>query len=784
MLERLGAESSRSLGPRGGRQLQPFDALQDRISFGYSPEDQDEDGGFNPLSLLIFIVRYRWLIAGIVIGCLAAGMMITLLLTPLYRATTQVEVSAPNARVFQDLEVISESADLRAYYTAIEKLRSRAIARAAVFELNLARNEKFLFPIPDFSIKNVLDRAFGLNLRPSLDDFDAEERERMAVNRVMRNLSVDLVRNTSVVTVSYSDPDPQMARDIANQVVQSYVDQRADQKGEASDLVRQFIQEQVAEVKTKLQASEEALVTYAAEVGITVTGEEGSLIQSNIRSINTALSKAVEERLLAERRVEQIESGNAADLPQVLENEVVRQTRLRLADLKAEYQQKLGSFKPGFPEMRRLQAQIDELQRQIDQIIASISVSIGLQYQDAAKNEEALREELKRLEEQQASYDQKNIKYTILKREVESNRSQYQSLIDKLNEAGVGSEINSSNASIIDFAVVPEKPYSPKLLINLAISLVLAGGLSSIVIYLLELLNNTFSTPDQVERELRLPVFGVTPLVDADLPAELADMRSGLSEAYRSLRTSLQFSTPNGTPHTILVTSAEPGEGKSTTARTLAVDFATLGMKVLLVDADMRRPSQHRAFGMGNTIGLSNYLTSTLPSDDRGEFFRSTPTENLTFVAAGPLPPNPVDLLSSANMGAFVHNATQNFDLVIIDGPPIIGLSDALLLSRLCEATLAIVSAHQVARKSVQAALKRLSISGGHVIGVAMTKFQIKKLEYNYAYQYLNYNYAASGGDARLLPGGGKDERHGRGTRARALLRSLGRRFAALGNRS
>ncbi len=599
----------------------------------------------------------------------------------------------------------------------------------------------------------------------------------------MENLTVDLIRNTSVVTVAYSNADPKLAREIANQTVQSYIDQRADQKGETSELVRQFIQEQVAEVKTKLQASEEALVAYASNVGITVTGEEGSLIQSSIRSINTALSKAVEERLLAERRVEQIELGNAASLPQVLENEAVRATKLKLAELKAEYQQKLGSFKPGFPEMRRLQAQIDELQRQIDQVIASISISIGLQYQDAARNEQDLRDELSGLEAQQAAYDQKNIKYTILKREVESNRSQYQSLIDKLNEAGVGSEINSNNASIIDFAVTPDRPYSPRLAINLAIALVLAGAFSAAIIYLLELLNNTFSSPDQVEKELRLPVFGITPLIGGELSSELSDIKSALSEAYRSLRTSLQFSTPNGTPHTILVTSSEPSEGKSTTARTLAADFASLGMKVLLVDADMRRPSQHRSFGMGNTIGLSNYLTSTLPDGDRSEFFRKTATENLTFVASGPLPPNPVDLLSSPNMGAFVHNATQSFDLVIIDGPPIIGLSDALLLSRLCEATLAIVSAHQVSRKSVKAALRRLSISGGHVIGVAMTKFQIKKLEYNYAYQYLNYNYAAAGEDTKAIAGGGKEGGHGFGKQAGSLLRSIGRRFAAFGDR-
>ncbi len=166
MLDRLGAESGRALGPRGHGQLQPFDSARERISLGYSEEDREDEGGFNPLSLLVYMVRYRWLIAGLLVGFVIAGLMITLLQTPLYRATTQVEVSAPNARVFQDLEVVSESADLRAYYTAIEKLRSRSIARAVVYELNLAQNVRFLFPIPDFSIKNILNRAFGLSSGP------------------------------------------------------------------------------------------------------------------------------------------------------------------------------------------------------------------------------------------------------------------------------------------------------------------------------------------------------------------------------------------------------------------------------------------------------------------------------------------------------------------------------------------------------------------------------------------------------------------------------------------
>jgi succinoglycan biosynthesis transport protein ExoP len=277
-------------------------------------------------------------------------------------------------------------------------------------------------------------------------------------------------------------------------------------------------------------------------------------------------------------------------------------------------------------------------------------------------------------------------------------------------------------------------------------------ALSAAIIYILELLNNTFSNTEQIEKELGLAVLGILPLVDdREILSSIADQKSGLSEAYRSLRTSLQFSGADGTPRSLLVTSAEPSEGKSTTSFKLGQDFGILGAKVLIIDADLRKPNLHRMFGLDNTIGLSNLLTSTVRKDDLPGMFRKSKYENVTVLTSGTIPPNPADLLSSPRMALILNSLCKRYDLIIIDAPPIVGLSDAPILSRLAEGTLMVISTKQVTRKSAKAALKRLRSAGANVVGAAMARFSVDKFDYNYAYKYMNYQYYTYGSDAPQL---------------------------------
>jgi capsular exopolysaccharide synthesis family protein len=736
----------------GGAGGTPDFYYESSASTGYGRDAFDEERGFDPLKLLYYVVQYRWLIVTMAAAGLVAGIIVTMMQTPRYRASASLEVLVPSAKVFQDIEVVSEASDVRAFLTAREKLMSRSLAQRVVFQLGLAEKGDFLFPNPDFSLANIAYRAFGIRSTPSLDEFTPEERERMAIGRVLSDLSVQLVPNTSLLSISFSDQKPAYARDVANQVAQSFIDQRIDQTSETSDLARQFIQEQVLQTKQKLQTSEEELVAYAKEAGITVTGAEKSLITSNIETINTALAEAIQERLDYGRLVQQVDAGRGASLEQVLSSKPLQELQATITTLQGEYQQKLGMFKPGFPEMQQLSARINELRKQLNNGVLTITDSIRLKHQETIEKEADLRSKLVELEGQQRDYNDKNIQYTILKREVDSNRSQYDSLIAKLNDIGVGSELKTQNAAIVDLASVPSVPYSPRRLINIAVAMTLLLALCAAVIYVLELLNNSFTNPEQVESELGVPVLGILPMVDEKLLLEsISDQKSGLSEAHRSLRTALQFSGTDGAPRTLLVTSAEPSEGKSTTSFKLAQDFATLGAQVLVIDADLRKPNLHRLFGLSNTIGLSNLLTNTVRKDDLPNILRATKYPNVSVMTSGTIPPNPADLLSSPRMAMVIQNLGKRFDMIIVDAPPVVGLSDAPILGRLAEGTLMVVSTNQVTRKSAKAALKRLRSAGASILGVAMSKFAINKFDYNYAYKYMNYQYYGYGNDTPKL---------------------------------
>lgn len=717
----------------------------------YGADTTDGEKELDLFKLFLYAVHYRWLLITLAAIGMLFAFAVTTMMTPKYRASAQLEVMVPSAKVYQDIEVTSESSDLRAYQTASEKLRSRAIAQRVVVNLGLSDRADFLFPEPSFSPIHILTGAFGGGSTDDIADYTPEVRLRMAIERVQRNLAINLIPNTSLLSITYIDQKPEYAYQIANQVAQSFIDQRVDQASETSAQARTFIQEQVVQSKVRLQQSEEALVAYAKQAGLTVTGNDNSLITTSLIRINEALGAAVQENLSYARLVQQIDNGQGASLEAALGSEGLGKLRGKLAELNAEYQQKRGVFKPSFPEMLQLRAQINELENQLNLGVRAITDSIKLKFQETQAKIIDLQQKLSQLEGEQSLYQDKNIRYTILKRDVDSNRSQYDSLIAKLNEVSVGSELKKENTAIVDLAVQPRKPFSPWLLLNLGVGLILSLICGALTIYVLELLNNTFATPEQLEKELQLPLLGIVPAVDpTDMARVLADPQSGLSEAYRSLRTSLQFSGEQGAPQTLAVTSSEPSEGKSTTIYKLADDFSALGAKVLVIDADMRRPMLHRVFKVDNAVGLSNVLTSTIRPSDLPMLIKQI-KPNLSLITAGTIPPNPADLLSSSKMGLMLQKLSRSYDVILIDSPPVIGLSDALILSRLAEGTLLVVSSNQVTRKAAVAALRRLRSAGANIVGAAFTKFSVQRFDYNYSYKYLNYNYYQYGEDTPKL---------------------------------
>ncbi|MEM8750428.1 MAG: polysaccharide biosynthesis tyrosine autokinase [Pseudomonadota bacterium] len=728
--------SSGALMPRSDGVLPAFAQPQYGYHIGY--DQPHNDGGFDLVKLFYRILKYRWMVAAFILAGIIGGIVFTYMQTPQYRATTSLEIVTSGAKVFSDFEVVGQASDFRVYETAREKMLSRDLAARVAFKLNLANNETFLAPAPSFSFFNIFRRIFNIDNTADLDELTPEQRQRYAQSVIRGGTEVSLVRNTSILQLSFSHPDPALSAEVANELARSYIDQFVDQTSETSELARQFIAEKVAEAKIKLQDSEKELVEYAQQERITLTGDDVSLITSNIVEINRALSEAIQERLASESINQQINEGASASLPDVFKSDSISKTKLSIAELSARYQEKLSTLKPNFPEMKQLQAQITELRNQVNAEVAALARSEQIKLEQIKVKEASLRSELAQLEAQQSIFQEKNIQYTILKREVDSNRKQYDALVDKLNEVGIGSEIKSSNASIVDAATRPSGPFSPRLSINVLSFVALSIFLVGLAIYIFELLNNTFTTPDQVESELNTPVLGIIPLVEDPLDT---NPQSKVSEAFRTLRTSVQFTGTDTTLKTILVTSSEPSEAKTTVAFRLAEGYAALGRKVLVIDADMRKPRMHRLLNLENGMGLSNLLANVVPKGQVVDIFKDTHIPGVSFLSAGTIVPNPADLLASNRMSFTLHFCAKKFDLIIVDSPPVMGLSDAPILSRLVDGTLYVVSSRQVTKKAAVNASERLRNAGASIIGAVLTKFDAQNLDYKYEYKYMQQDY-------------------------------------------
>ncbi|MCP1198397.1 polysaccharide biosynthesis tyrosine autokinase [Notoacmeibacter sp. MSK16QG-6] len=724
----------------------PVDAAYSRSYGSIEVEDEKE---IDLLAILGHAIRWRWLIGIFLLVGLLLGLIYSIVAPKMYLATARLELTMPTAKVLQDIELTATTSDERAIMTAIERIKSRSIAQRIVADLDLAQNNRFLALNGGLSLSNILERAFGVG---GLDtgSLTADERDRLAVAKVQSIVTPTEQRNTSIIDVDAKFPDPALAAAIANATARAYIDQGVDIGSETSDLARNFITEQVREVKGKLETSEKALLDYAKAQNITVTGDDDSLVAKNIGALNESLSEVIQERLTLGRKVEQLDADRGAFLPEMVESDALNELRNKISTLKGEYREKLATFKPAFPVMQNLAGQISEMERQLQFAVDGLGESIRAQYDAAQAREADLKAKLSELENEQRTFQDKKIQYTILKREVDSNRSQYESLIGKLNEVGVGSNLQSRKAEIIEAAAVPIAPYAPRRSWSMLFGIILAGTLAAATIFLIELLNNKFMTPDQVEKELNLPMLGLIPLIKTGDP-KLADFNSptsAISEAFRSLRTALSFSGANGTPRTLAVTSTEPSEGKSTIAHKLAQDFAALGVRTLLIDTDMRRPNQHRMFGTDNVIGLSNLLTGTLDQRGATKVFRQTENPNLRLMTAGTIPPNPVDLLVSSRMTKLITALDERFDLIIFDCPPVMGLSDAPVISRLAEGTILVVSQKQVLRKSAAHAAERIRRAGGQLVGAVFNKFDAGLTDGYSGYRYMSYEYYQYAGSA------------------------------------
>lgn len=685
-------------------------------------------------------LKHRFLIIGATLAALMIGLAVTLLMTPIYTATATIQIDREGARVLdEESEVVASDRLVAAeefFQTQYGLLRSRSLAERVIDTLGLANSNAFLQQ---------------MGVEPPAETGTAAQsiatRRELVLTVVQDNLGVAPVTGSRLVMINFDSPDPQLSARVANAFAENFIQASLDRRYESTSYVRDFLEERIAQTKSKLEDAERQLVAYAAQQQIISIGsEEGpgqeSLASSNLGALNASLAAARSARIAAEERWRTARTTPLASLPQVLENGAVQRLNEEKARLSAEYEQKLRVYQPDYPEMRQLQARITEIDRNITEIASSVRESIRSQYLTAVNEENALQAQVNGLKGDVLNLRDRSIQYNILQREVDTSRTLYDGLLQRYKEVGVAGGVTVNNVSVIDRAEPPTEPSKPSMLLNLVIAALLGIGIGVVGALLFEALDETLATPEDIEQKLGLPVLGVVPLLDKDAsPASaLADIRSGFSEAYYSLRTALQFSTRNGAPASVLVTSSKPGEGKSTTAFAVALNLARVGKRVLLADGDLRNPSLHRVLELDNGQGFSNLLAG---SGDLASLAIDSGYKSLAFLPCGPLPPNPAELWGSDRVGEFIAAATQMYDHVIIDGPPVLGFADAPLLAAAVEGTLFVIESRSTRRAQARGAVRRLSMGRVRILGVVFTKFNAKSAAYGgYDYAY-DYNYGA-----------------------------------------
>lgn len=686
------------------------------------------------------LLKNRFLILGAVVAAVVIAVIVTLLSTPIYTATTTVQIDREAQRVLNTEDASSEAMipGQEFILTQYGLLKARSLAERVAQSEGLTTSDRFL---------TVMGVELERNQGESAADFSARRRDSV-IFKLQQNLSVSPVSGSRLVDVSFESPNPQLSAQIANAFARNFIQANLERKFDSTSYARQFLEERLNQTKAKLEETERQLVQYATDQQIINIESDSpgvapqSMATRSLITMNASLATATSARIAAEERWRRASNTPLMTLQEVQQNPAILHLGEERAKLSAQYQQNLGIYQPSFPSMVQLKSQIDELDSQITQMAEEVRASIRSGYVVALNQERALQAEVDGLENNVLNLRGRSIQYDILQRELDTTRTLYDGLLQRYKEVSVTDGVATNNVSVIDAASVPNQPSSPILILNIAVGLLLGLAIGVLVAVMLEALDEGLSTPDDVESKIGLPVLGAIPLLPKGVnPVDAAnDPRSSFSEAYYSVATALQFSTPNGAPRSILVTSAGPAEGKTTSALALAQHLARIGKRVLLIDGDLRNPSMHRSLNVSNERGMSNLLSG---SAELRDVIHRTKLANLLFVSSGPLPVNPAELWGGDRLARILVETTQEFDHVVIDGPPVLGFADAPLLAAKMDGTVFVLESRGTRRGQARGAIARLRLGSTILLGAVLTKFNVKAASYGgYDYAY-DYQYGA-----------------------------------------
>ncbi len=724
--------------------------------------------------------RYRLLILGCVAAVVCATMLYVFTRTPLYtaKATILIERKAPQVVKLQD--ALSESIDNAEYYkTQYEILKSRALAERVIKEQGLETKAPFSSQEsaakPGF-FSGLFKAVTGGKRQSSQTAKKADEPQLTVkpqnVGAYLGMLSVQPIRGTDLVQVAFQTPIPALSAQLANGHAASYIRYGLDLRSQTNEEALAFLQKKLLELKERVESSEVALNTYRRDKGIISLSDKENIVVDRLADLNKRLTEAEAERISVEANVRTVHSGNYDVLPGMLKDPVVENLKKEIAKFESDQIQLAKEFKPGYPPLDKVTAQLDNLRNRLRVEIRNAIKTAESAYQTARTREAELRAKMQ--EQKTATLDLKDsaVQYAILAREVDTNKLLYDSVLQRMREMRVAADSQSTNIYVVDKAELPGGPSYPDKRHSLLIALFLglAGGVG--LAFLMDHLNSTFRTPDELERYIHLPNLAVVPdfmclngnghrygysygygarhlrppkdengnLPAKKTPSEIIieqDPFSVVAESYRNLRSALLLAKADEPPKTIMLTSATRSEGKSTTLVNTAIVFAQMGARVLIMDGDLRRPRCHKILKMPNEVGLAECLAGQIEAE---RVLRPTQVDNLFMITSGSKPPNPAELLGSKTMAATIAILREQFDYVFIDSSPVLPVSDALPLATMVDGVLMVVDGQKTPRQLVKDARARLTSPHIKMLGVMLNRVDVQEGSYGSYYGHY-YNY-------------------------------------------
>ena len=768
-------------------------------SYGYGYGSGGDDQKIHLRELWRTVRKRKWLIATITI-------IITTLVTidmyrtkNTYQASTLIEIGKDMTTLGRPGSIYGDDYD--PFYmvnikTKMLMVKSHSLLEAVVTEKHLDQDPKFFRAGGKKSIwqaLRTLGSKVGIKDKDSTDQANAdaeiaatipagpegaeEEKKRLesCIGVLDGNLTVEPVKETRALRISFTHSDPKIAAEVTNAVANTFLDRNFENKTEKFRGAAKWLDESTRKLKAKVEEADQALTNYTRQHGIFATDKDGTLTTAKLSSLHAQLLRAQSDRMLKQSLYEEVKEHRVEKLPEAYADMLfktapkVADLQRQLSDLQTQLAELSAKYGTDNPKVVETQLKISAIRGHIVESGKSLEEKVKIEYERAVRDEEMLKTALAQAKGEAVQQNQDAIQYNLLKGDVDTNKTLYQDFLNKSNQAQAQVVEQQNNLRVIEPAQVPGSPVGPRRMFTILVGLLLSTAAGVGLAFLLDYLDNTIKTVEDVSRYAQLPSLSVVPAVtgssrrglaakgrrvlgngssrhaESEAAFQLAtlDNQSSAAEAYRVLRTSVLLSAAGRPPKTILITSGQPGEGKTTTVVNTAISLAQMGASVLIIDCDLRRPATHKVLGVDHTQGLSTYLSRDVVLDG---LIQKLPIANLSLLPCGPVPPNPAELIISDKMKDMLHELAGRYDHILIDSPPLINVTDPVILSTMVDGVILVVHGGKSTRDVVRRARQELSTVGAKIFGVVLNNVDLRRHGYDNYYYYRYYSGYGQGG--------------------------------------